>query len=688
MDFQYDAKLIEQMLALVNTGDGEIPDDAQLFSKFVNDMPGGFFICRAYGNENGKILFVNKAMIRIFKCANLQEFKELTGNNFWGTIHADDLETVTQSVKEQYSTTRDNLGLLEYRIITKDGSVRRVEAYGHLIRSKSIGNIFYVFVSDATEKIRKRRRENLQRIKVIEGLSVNYDTVLYAEINKNKILPYRLSNRISSHIAKKLQEGDYAAFVKNYAKACVHPDDRQTIALKLSPEYISSALEETSTFYINFKSLQRGTVRYLQFKIVNIGPKGKVSQVALGCRNVDVEVLQELKQKKFLEEALNSSKLAFVAKNTFLSNMSHDMRTPLNALFGYTALAKKKLKDVPVAQTYLDKIETAGTSILELVNKVLELSYIESQECHVNETECNLQSLIEDVYHTVAPKAEHKKINISLQTGNIRNAEVYADGEKLKQVLDHVVGNAVKYTKQGGKVDITVTEQVTSTDTSTFRFIVKDTGIGISSEYLKKIFEPFEREQNTTFSGEYGSGLGLTISRHIIEMLGGTIEVTSAKGEGSTFTVTVSLKLQRKDDGQPSADTDNLLDFLKGKKILLVEDNEINLEIETDILQDLELIIEPAENGKIAVEKLSAAKEDEYLFVLMDIQMPVMDGRTAAAKIRKLNSKIAQIPIIALSANAFEVDKRLSIEAGMNDHITKPLDISVMLKSVAKVIKI
>ena len=686
MNNQYDAKLIEQMLELVNIGESEIPDDAQLFSKFVNDMPGGFFICNAYGNENGKILFVNKAMMRIFKCQNLQEFKELTGGNFWGTIHADDLELIMQSVKEQYSTTRDNLGLLEYRINTKDGSVRRVEAYGHLIHSKSIGDIFYVFVSDATEKIRKRRRENLQRIKVIEGLSVNYDTVLYAEINKNKILPYRLSNRISSHIAKKLQEGDYAKFIKHYVKVCVHPDDRPTIALKLSPEYIASALEETKTFYINFKSLYRGTVRYLQFKIVNVGPKGKVTQVGIGCRNIDVEVLQEMQQKKFLEEALNNSKLAFVAKNTFLSNMSHDMRTPLNALFGYTALAKKKLKDIPIAQTYLDKIETAGTSILELVNKVLEISYIESQECRINETECNLSDLLESVYRTIAPKAAHKNIKISLQTSAVRNADVYVDGEKLKQVLDHIVSNAVKYTKKGGSVAIAVTEQITSTDTSTFRFTIKDTGIGISNEYLTRIFEPFEREQNTTFSGEYGSGLGLTIAKHIIEMLSGTIDVVSTKGEGSTFTVTINLKLQRKDDVQ-SADTDNLLNYLKGKKILLVEDNEINLEIETDILQDLDLIIEPAENGKIAVDKLAAAQDGEYLFVLMDIQMPVMDGRTAAAKIRKLNSPVAQIPIIALSANAFEVDKKLSLEAGMNDHITKPLDITVMLEAVAKVIK-
>lgn len=685
MDIQNDAKLIEQMLELISLGEKEIPEDAQLFSKFVNDMPGGFFICRAYGYNNGQILFINRAMMRIFKCKNLQEFKELTGNNFWGTVHPDDLEAVSQSVKEQYVAPRDNLGLLEYRITTKDGSVRRIEAYGHLVHSKSMGNIFYVFVSDATEKIKKRRRESLQRIKVIEGLSVNYDTVLFAEINKNKVLPYRLSSRIASNIAKRLQEGDYAKFVKNYVKVCVHPDDRQNIALKLSPEYIASALEETRTFYINFKSLSRGVTKYLQFKIVNVGPKGKVTQVGIGCRNVDMEVLQELNQKKFLEEALNSSKLAFVAKNTFLSNMSHDMRTPLNALFGYTALAKKKLADVPVAQTYLEKIEAAGTSILELVNKVLEITYIESQDCHINETECNLNDLIEKVYRTVASKAAHKNINISMQTSSVRNVDVYADGEKLKQVLDHIVGNAVKYTKHGGNIDITVTEQITSTDTSTFRFTVKDTGIGISKEYLSRIFEPFEREQNTTFSGEYGSGLGLTIAKHIVEMLSGTIEVSSTKGEGSVFTVTVSLKLQNRDEEQP-ADTDNLLNYLKGKKILLVEDNEINLEIETDILQDLELIVEPAENGKVAVEKLTAAKEGEYLFVLMDIQMPVMDGRAAAAKIRKMNSPIAQIPIIALSANAFEVDKRLSIEAGMNDHITKPLDIAVMLKAVAKVI--
>ncbi|MCX4287278.1 MAG: ATP-binding protein, partial [Clostridia bacterium] len=368
------------------------------------------------------------------------------------------------------------------------------------------------------------------------------------------------------------------------------------------------------------------------------------------------------KQKKLLEEALNNAKLSYVAKNTFLSNMSHDMRTPLNAIFGYTALAKKNVKDSELTKSYLDKIETAGRSILNLVNRVLELSYMESQEFRIDEAQCNLHDVIQQVYRTALDEASAKDITISLHSSSLKHGDVYADKDKLKQILDRIVGNAVKYTRNGGHVDIDVTEESSASDDfSTFRFSVKDNGVGISEQFIKRIFEPFERENNTTLSGVYGSGLGLTIAKHLVDMMGGSIETNSV-----------------------SADTKKMLAYLKGKKILLVEDNEINIEIETEMLQDLGIKIVPAENGQIAVDKMSKAKPDEYVCVLMDIQMPVMDGRQAAAHIRKLPSAAANTPIIALSANAFENDKKLSLEAGMNDHITKPLEIAAFLKSLAK----
>lgn len=685
----YEGNIIEQMLTLVSAEEdgsytGGASEAVQQVKKFIDDIPGGFFVYHAEGDE--RLIFANKAMLKIFRCDTMDELRELTGNSFKGIVYPEDLEAVEQSIKEQIAASQDDLDYVEYRIIAKDGSVRWVEDYGHFLRRENIGNIFYVFITDATEKINKRKQEHLQRLEVIEGLSVNYDSILYIDLKKDKVYPYRLSERLIPHFTKKLQEREYLNFVEDYVKTCVHPEDKQNIAEKLAPEYIVTALAENKTYYINLRCIQNGETQYLQLRLVNVGEEGSVSQVVIGCRNIDEEVLQQMKQKKLLEEALHNAHLAFVAKNTFLSNMSHDLRTPLNAIFGYAALAKKNLKDAGLAQNYLDKIETAGRSILELVDNVLEISYMESQDFHINEAECNLHDIIQQVYRAALPAAAKKEIAISLHSSALKHGDVYADKEKLKQVLGHIVGNAVKYTKNGGKVDITVTEQKTSSDVATFAFIVQDTGIGIEQETIKNIFEPFERGQNTTHSGVYGSGLGLTIAKHIVETLNGTIDCQSTVGKGSTFTVTVSFKLQSTDESE-AADTEKLLNFLKGKKILLVEDNEINLEIETEMLQDLELDVQAAENGKKAVDMLATAKEDEYLFVLMDIQMPVMDGRQAAENIRKLSGKVADIPIIALSANAFEVDKRLSMEAGMNDHITKPLEIPVMLKAIAKVIK-
>lgn len=690
MKNQHDSNLIEQLLSLVSMQeDGSfsvdgISETAVQIKKFIDEIPGGFLIYQADGDE--RLIFANKELLRIFRCETFSEFKALTGDSFKGLVYGEDLEEVEESIKKQIRESQDDLDYVEYRIVTKDGAIRWVEDYGHFIKSDSIGDIFYVFITDATEKITRREREHLQRLEVIEGLSVNYASILYASLDKNSVLAYRLSTRLVKQFGKILQERKFDEFVKEYVNVWVHPDDRATVEQKLDIGYIRETLGAEKTYYLNFRCIQNGETQYLQLRLVNVGQGEGVSQVVLGFRNIDEEVLQEMKQKKLLENALNNAKLSYVAKNTFLSNMSHDMRTPLNAIFGYAALAKKNVKDAELTQSYLDKIETAGRSILNLVDRVLELSYMESQDFQITEIPCNLHDLVQQVYRTALDEASAKDISISLHSSALKHGDVYADRDKLKQVLDRIVGNAVKYTKNGGRVDIEATEERSAAeDFASFLFTVTDNGIGIDDQFIDKIFEPFERVNNTTLSGVYGTGLGLTIAKHLTEIMGGSIAAKSKKDEGSKFTVKINLRLQN--TGEAATDTKKILAYLKGKKVLLVEDNEINLEIETEMLQDLGIEIEPAENGQIAVDKMSEAKPDEYVCVLMDIQMPVMDGRQAAMLIRKLPSAAANTPIIALSANAFENDKRLSLDAGMNDHITKPLDITELLKSLAKALK-
>lgn len=725
--------VIEHLLTLF--GNGPSPDKssnnitqeqqsyretAEELKQFLDEIPGGFLIYRA--NDEEEIVFANAALLKIFKCDSLAQFKDLTGNSFKGMIHPDDLEAVEKSIAEQIASDDSHFDYVEYRIIRRDGIVRWIEDYGHYLNSGGDGGIFYVFISDATEKVtrhmlektslmnenRKKEQklknliqeydkerklinqEHLQRLEVIEGLSVNYDSILYANIDSDTVLPYRLSTRLVRQFDHKLQVRELRWFLKDYVNVWVHPDDREYVAKKTSVAYIKKTLATENTYYINYRCIQNDETQYIQLRIVNVSGSDNVSQIVMGYRNIDKEVLQDLKQKQLLEAALKNAKLADIAKNTFLSNMSHDMRTPLNAIFGYVALAKKYKEESDPTYGYLEKIETAGNHILDLIDKVLEISYTESQDVALATEPCNICDVVQYTVDMVMPLARSKKIALSFRNSGVNHKYVHADVAKIKQIFNHIISNAVKYTNVGGSVDVDISEKDGKFDEfATFTVSVKDTGIGMKKSFMAKLFDPFEREYDTTTSGVYGTGLGLTIAKHLIELMGGSIDVKSAVGKGSTFTVTLGFKI----DSSASVKKDangidcNPID-ITGKKILIVEDNEINLEIETDLLQDLGFVTDSAPNGLEAVEKIAASADDEYSLVLMDIQMPVMDGRRAAEEIRKLpNPAHNDIPIIALSANAFESDKRESIKSGMDAHLNKPIDIDVLMSTIQQALQ-
>lgn len=686
---------------------------------FMDEMPGGLLIYRADGDE--QIIYANRALLRIFQCDTMMEFQKLTGNSFRGVVHPDDLEAVELSVAEQIANSQHDLDYVEYRIIRKDGQIRWVEDYGHFIQTKSVGNVFYVFITDATDKRNQRleeksvlinereekeaklqnlieeydqerkinNQEQLRRLEVIEGLSINYASILYVDLDTDNVLPYRLSVRTEQQFSTEFKSHKFSQYAADYVNYWVHPEDRELVAKVTNADYIRDKLSSSKTFYINYRILNGETPQYLQLRVVNVGSGKTVSQIVMGYRSVDEEILREREQQEVLERALKNAKLANNAKNTFLSNMSHDMRTPMNAIFGYTALARQHINETDTALSYIDKIDASGKQLLELIEKVLEISWMESKDSRLSESECNLHDILQDLQKTLIPQAEHKDITLTVNTDDVKHSDVYGDKEKIRHFLLYLSNNAIKYTPNGGEININVTEiEQPSNDCSKYRFIVHDTGIGISKEFLEHIFEPFEREQNTTYSGVFGTGLGLTIAKHIIEMMGGTITVDSVIGIGSTFTVTLQLRLQA-DPYIPAGSVDLMLAQLTGKKILLVDDNEINLEIETEILQDFGFHIETATDGSMAIEKLKASQPGEFAFILMDIQMPVMDGRQATRYIRRLDQpQHASIPIIALSANAFESDKYLSIESGMNAHLTKPVDIPLLLETIANVLQI
>lgn len=688
--------------------------------KFMDEMPGGFLIYHA--DQGEKIIYANKALFRIFRCETLKEFQELTGNSFRGIVHPDDLDRVESSIWEQIAVSQFDFDYVEYRIIRKDETIGWVEDYGHFIQNNSTGGIFYVFIGDATEKrhqqqIEKRalinaqkqeteklqniiseydkekkliNQEYLRRLEVIEGLSINYESILYVDLDTNKILPYRLSDRIKPQFNSEYRACEFLWFTSHYVDTWVQPDDRQRVLNTISPEYIREKLLAHKTYYINYRISMENDTQFLQLRIVNVGNRNHISQIVMGCRRIDEEVLQEIEHKQILEDALNRANVAIVAKNTFLSNMSHDMRTPLNAIFGFTALAQKHTDDQALTRYYLDRINESGNQLLELINKVLEIAWTESNDSHFTEVKCSLIDIAQEIYDSLYPKTIDKNIAFSLDCTKLKHPNVYSDPDKLHQLLKYLTNNAVKYTKNDGKVSLYIKEsEESSGEYSSYQFLIQDTGIGISKEFLEHIFEPFEREKDTTHSQVSGAGLGLTIAKNIANRMGGDIEVTSTVDQGSLFTVTLRLRIQAPPDSHVDSNlSDTPYIDLPGKRILLVEDNEINLEIESEILQGVGFLIETASNGSIAVDKLIHSTPGYFSLILMDIQMPVMNGYDASKSIRSLEDPtLSQIPIIALSANAFESDRQMSLESGMNEHLTKPIDIPLLLNTISHILK-
>ncbi len=680
--------------------------------KFMDEMPGGFLIYHADGNED--IIYANKALLRIFKCDTLKEFKTLTGNSFKGIVHPYDLDAVEESIKKQIADSQYDLDYVEYRSIRKDGSICWIEDFGHYLDIEGLGGVFYVFLTDATAKknqylieraalIDKKEKkmqnlidaydrekklihqEHLRRLEVIEGLSVNYESILYADLDSDKVFPYRLSGRTKYQFDNRYQIIGFCWYVSNYVDTWVHPEERAMVRQLTNPEYIREKLSKKKTYYINYRVINNGELQYLQLRVVNVGKIDKVTQIVMGYRRVDLEVRREMEQKQLLEDALNKANLAIVAKNSFLSNMSHDMRTPLNAIFGFTTLARQNVANRTAVLDYLEKIETAGSHLLDLIEKVLEISWTESNDINIAKNECNLADIIKEVHDSLLPHAFEKGISLSLESQELVHHNVYSDPDKLHQTFLYLVHNAITYTNCGGHVVLSAQELESLPNHYTvYQFSVKDDGIGMSESFLEHIFEPFEREKNTTYSGIHGTGLSLTIAKNIVTAMGGKIEVDSKVGKGSTFTVTLRLRIQ----DNPPAVAEDSAENLTNLNILLVEDNMINLSIETEILRELGFRVETAENGMVAVEKLAASTPGEFDLVLMDVQMPVMDGREATEAIRRLNNKeLADIPIIALSANAFESDKRMSIESGMNAHLTKPMDVPLLLETIRKTMR-
>ena len=396
------------------------------------------------------------------------------------------------------------------------------------------------------------------------------------------------------------------------------------------------------------------------------------------------------RQSEELLEAKNRAEASSKAKTIFLSNMSHDICTPMNAIIGYINLAKREDTGPAEVKDYLTKIEGSSQHLLALINDVLEMSRIESGKMELEEADVDLKQVMNEMYDMFVTQMQEKKIHYTVDSDSVKHRAVRCDKNRLNRVLLNLISNAYKFTPQGGSVSVILTEQAASEEgRGSYELRVKDSGIGMTAEFAEKVFEAFERERTSTVSGIQGTGLGMAITKSIVDLMGGDISVNTAQGQGTEFVLhlsfltgdesAVSIK-DKKSDAQ-----ENMPDFSR-MRLLLVEDVEINREIAEVILTDVGFTVEMAVNGKEAVELVQASQPGYYNVVLMDIQMPVMDGYEATKAIRALDNKaLAKVPIIAMTANAFTEDVQRAHEAGMNAHIAKPIDIGIIKKTLTEV---
>ena len=379
------------------------------------------------------------------------------------------------------------------------------------------------------------------------------------------------------------------------------------------------------------------------------------------------------------------------AKTVFLSNMSHDIRTPMNAIIGYTNLARREGADAAEMREYLDKIDSSSRHLLALISDVLEMSRIESGKMDLEPVPVDLNRTFAEVRDMFATQMKEKKIEFTVDSVHVRHKRVLCDKNRLNRVLLNLLSNAYKFTPEEGSVSVTVWEIGNAEGgVGNYEIRVKDSGIGMTPEFAAKVFEAFERERTSTVSKIQGTGLGMAITKSIVDLMGGSIEVVTAPDQGTEFVIRLNFEVlaeEEEAEEETGNDEQASLDF-DGMRLLLVEDNEINREIATMLLEEAGFTLDAAENGKEAVEKVSASAPGDFAAVLMDIQMPVMNGYDAARAIRALeNRELAQIPIIAMTANAFSEDIKAAEDAGMNAHVAKPIDVSVMMSTLTNVLR-
>lgn len=556
-----------------------------------------------------------------------------------------------------------------------------------LARAQQVGRFSLGLLEDVTRQ-KELERTAARHLDIIDSLSYENFALYLVDLEADRMEPYRIRQVLPGPLAM-LNDGpaSFSEFVDLYTESYLGAADRERLRSEMHREELIDQLRRgTGEFSMSLRRAYGTDEEFVELRFIPL--PHEPNRLVMAARNTTREVREQMLQKAALQNALDLAEHASEAKSTFLTNMSHDFRTPLNSITGFANIALRHLDDPARVRDCMDKIMLSSNHLLSLIDDILDVSRVESGKMPINEEPLDLRELMESMKTMFSTQAAGGSVDYRVVEEGLAHPYVLADRLRLDQILVNILGNAFKFTAPGGAITFLLSEAPhRAKDYGSYTFSVTDTGCGMTPEFLDKLFEPFERDGLGKPNTTEGTGLGMTITKNLVDLMGGTIEVRSKVGEGTTITVTLSLRGQSdKLGGEAAKGRVNYgeVDFT-GKRVLVVDDDDLSREIMSELLREHGFTVEEAEDGDVAVARMAEVAEGRYDAIIMDMRMRRMDGDEAARAIRAMErTDAAHIPIIAVTADAFDEARHRSHEAGMTAHTTKPLNVSELLGILAE----
>ena len=642
--------------------------------EMADAIPGGFFIYHADGDK--ELLYVNNEVLLLFGCESAEEFRQLTHNSFRGIVHPEDLERVEESIRDQIRSNSRNLDYVEYRIVRKDGAIRWVEDFGHLLHNSEYGDIFYVFISDITDtkKLLKEASGSEESLKSIYQDAIISDAHCFFEANltantlgENAIRTFT-DRKLSLIEVIGMEEGlPFSDYAHGWAdKMMIESADKEQFLFHADREHLlklfSEGIYEDSVRFWTYNVLGEKMYVYQHYQIARDPESGDICVLS-----VIRDETSARQQRELVETALAQAEAASETRNRFLSSLSHDIRTPLNSIIGYAMLAENKAGDREKTAEYISKILSESKHLLSVFDDVLDMQRIESGRMKLELSEVNLSSLMHEIRKILRNQVQNKNQDFYIDVHNVKDQYVICDRKRLSQILLTILENAVKYNPAGGMISLKICEiPGLIPERPEFEFVIEDNGSFIHPEYLAHAFEYFKHGDHDD-SGVNENSLGLALVKSIVQLMGGTIRFESEKQKGSTITITVPM---RKTAAPLIAFSE---EEMKNKRVLVVDDDFNTCDSVTNMLISMGASADWSMSGKDAINRaqLAAKRGAPFDLYIVDWQMPDINGVEVTRRLRELVG--ADIPVVVLTAYDWTAIEDDAFAAGVNGFLAKPL---------------